>query len=274
MRRESVAASLCALAFALTASQAPAQVLAPVEEPLPRYQIEIIAFSYRDFDPNEEHLDIVPEASEFRHLPLPTQRILDDEQLASLRNLIDEPIVPEPVPEPDPLALEEIVVADIPLIETPPPPNPRILLPEELELGDVLARLERLGAYTVLFHGGWEQDGMAEEVAVPMDLARLGSTNPSGWIRLHMNRFLHVRVDVAYDAETPPDTVTGSLPSFGFGVVPLRAPVYHLYEQRRVLRGELNYFDHPAFGILVVVRLAPERASENPSTLQPTRPSA
>lgn len=274
MTRESVAAFWCALACALTASNAPAQVQAPAAEPLPRYQIEIIAFSYRDFDPNEELLDAVPEESAFRHLVSPKQLVLDDGQLESLYSLVDEPVVPEPPAEPDPRALEEIVAADIPLIETPPPPNPRMLLPEELELGDVLGRLERLGAYTVLFHGGWEQDGMAEEVAVPMDLERLGASNPRGWIRLHMNRFLHVRVDVAYDTAIPADEVTGSLPSFGFGVIPTSAPVYHLYEQRRVLRGELNYFDHPAFGILVVVRLAPERASQDSLAPLPTRPSA
>ena len=33
-------------------------------------------------------------------------------------------------------------------------------------------------------------------------------------------------------------------------------------EQRRILRGELNYFDHPAFGLLLQITLAPEPEAE------------
>jgi hypothetical protein len=274
MRTESVVAFSCALVLASFATRSAAQSDTLEPELPPRYQIELIAFSYRDFDPSEENLDDMPALSAFRTHVLPKQRILDDEELDDLRRQVEEPIVPGPLEEIDTLLFPQLIELE-PTIEIPPPPNPRILLPEEFELADVYERLDRLGAYTILFHGGWEQDGMAEDVAVPMALETLGATNPVGWIRLHMNRFLHVRVDVAYDTDVAATLESGdaSIPSLGFDTVP-PAPIYYLYEQRRVLRGEINYFDHPAFGVLIVVRLAPERIEPDSTTTPAVGPSA
>lgn len=72
------------------------------------------------------------------------------------------------------------------------------LADEALTLGDERRRLERLDAYRVLAHTGWEQDALGEQQARPLDLTELGITNPSGTLTLVISRFAHVIVDLRY----------------------------------------------------------------------------
>jgi hypothetical protein len=132
----------------------------------------------------------------------------------------------------------------------------RILSAEELELTDTAARLERLDAYTPLVHGGWVQEGLPETEAIPFDLSLLGRFNPRGTIQLHVSRFLHVTVALKYQSDRPPGEllrpVGRNLEEISF------PPRYLLHTQRRTRSGEVHFFDHPAFGVLVLVRPAPE----------------
>jgi hypothetical protein len=69
-----------------------------------------------------------------------------------------------------------------------------------------------------------------------------------------------------FDVRPAPSTPRTGLGS-GFGLYqnftePAAPAEYYLLEQRRILRGELNYFDHPAFGLLLQITLAPEPESE------------
>ena len=132
----------------------------------------------------------------------------------------------------------------------------RILTAEELELSDTAARLERLDAYTPLVHGGWVQEGLPEDEAIPFDLSLLGRFNPRGTIQLHVSRFLHVTIALNYQSDRPPGEllrpVGRNLEEISF------PPRYLLHTQRRTRSGEVHFFDHPAFGVLVLVRPAPE----------------
>src|SRR5690606_7891055 len=152
----------------------------------------------------------------------------------------------------------------------------RLLAPEELKLVDAHRRLERLDAYTPLVHGGWIQEGLPLRDAKSFDLAYLGASNPAGTIRLHLSRYLHLAVDLVYRTETgrlrAPQAEAG-LRDDGFGgsAGPLRpgadasrlgtqalsdVPLpsrYVLRAERRIGSGTVQYFDHPMFGVLVLV---------------------
>ncbi|HJP34523.1 MAG TPA: CsiV family protein, partial [Gammaproteobacteria bacterium] len=91
---------------------------------------------------------------------------------------------------------------------------------------------------------------------LPFDLALLGRFNPLGTIRLHVSRFLHVTVALRYQSKR----ATDELPSAAYGDLAEieLPPQYDLNIQRRTRSGELHFFDHPAFGVLVLVQPAPE----------------
>ncbi|MGI9259604.1 MAG: CsiV family protein [Gammaproteobacteria bacterium] len=138
----------------------------------------------------------------------------------------------------------------------------RLLNNEQLELEDEFARLDRLDAYTPLVHGGWIQEGLPEEDAIPFELSLLGAFNPRGTIRLHVSRFLHVRLDLRYQS----DTAAAPLAPRSFDrLAQLEFPPrYGLSVQRLTRSGELHFYDHPAFGVLVLVQPVPEE----PETLE------
>ncbi|HEX6996447.1 MAG TPA: CsiV family protein [Gammaproteobacteria bacterium] len=145
----------------------------------------------------------------------------------------------------------------------------RLLTDSELELVDVRRRLAR--SYTPLVHGGWIQEGLPAEQARPFDLAYLGADTPSGTIRLHVSRFLHLTLDLDFrpaaarpaaaegdDARTGNDALGAERPTpFGARTTLSEVGVsrtYHLNAERRMRSGEIHYFDHPFFGVIAVVR--------------------
>lgn len=269
----------------------------------PRYRIEFILFAHNRFDQTEEYFDVVPATSQFApsDKPIP-RRFFDADTGQELRNLIDGPISAPPSKEPDEPEPDGVAVDDDPPIAIDTleayvdprmvaGPNTRHLDLHELELLDSLDRLDQLDAYTPLVHAGWEQNGLPEAEAVALNLEEFGSANPRGTLRLHMSRYLHMTIDLAYRNEPMPQDAE-LLPEFSdFGQRPLSQtrqsefglpvfetfetapePEYYLLEQRRILRGELNYFDHPAFGLLLQITLAPEPEPEE--TIEADGPSA
>ena len=219
---------------------------------------------------------VVEEASE------PLERLIpaDPLDLATPRNAMPDPLdalPPQPGREPGPLAVIAVeqdfgqfgslqrerlgAAAEEPF-------EFRFLSREELALRPAAARLGRLDAYTVLVHGGWVQEGLPEQRAQPFSIGLLGRFNPQGSVQLHLSRFLHVTVALDYRATPPrPAAARPPLPAHNAVLEEFSLPpVYELRATRRTRSGELHYFDHPAFGLLVVVRLAPETAEEPQDT--------
>jgi hypothetical protein len=136
------------------------------------------------------------------------------------------------------------------------------LLPAELELRSEYQRLSRDPAYAPLLHAGWVQAGLPEDQAPVFDLASLGTANPRGTVRLYLSRFLHVNLDLTYQAPAGGAPVnSGDLDEFAI------APRYTLVNERNVRSGELHYFDHPAFGVLV--KITPVAAQSGASSRRP-----
>jgi len=218
------------------------------QRPVPQFQVEVLIFTHRDFDPSEEQF-----ALEERHEPAPEQalRSLDDD---GVEFDADAPVSLDTSPpatdgtapvEPDAAAVSDAAVV---------PENEfrfRTLRPEELQLTSQYRVLARLPAYHPLVHGGWVQLGLPDSATIPVDLGVLGVANPAGTVRLSLTRFLHVKLDLTYvdtqAAQRAPAPAPGDLTE-----LPI-APRYHIDAERTTRSGEVHYFDHPAFGVLIKV---------------------
>lgn len=235
-----------------------------------RYRVEVILFANEEMDPTEEFLEVAPHRSRFYpERNVPVRRYVDEQMLRSIERQVDGPIADDRTEGMLPPFSDTLLAIDN-FAPDPADLRLRILDTTELQLRDEFVTLERLDAYTPLFHGGWEQDGLGESEAIDIELALLGSLNPSGAIRLHVSRYLHARVDLAYRPPVqPPITFGPGLPAGNsipgaFGVFDPFAPrvavepIYYLYEERRLFRDQINYLDHPAFGVILIVTLAPE----------------
>lgn len=153
-----------------------------------------------------------------------------------------------------------------------------LLREDELTMGEIMNRLERLDAYEPLMHFAWTQATWPDEDTLPIELSKLGRMPPelSGTLRLYLSRFLHLVVDLELEAPRElarPDAASEDMLSYGdyrsidesgllnepyeFGSPP---PVrYHIDENRIFKSGDLRYFDHPKFGVLAkVVRVENE----------------
>jgi hypothetical protein len=231
-----VAASLvCAAGARAQAPQSPAE-----PAPLPRYEVEVIVFAHRDFDATEERFDQSPAGFEDGPATLREAPVFNESTFAP-RGAPQAPL--EPPAEVDPNAAAKAEALRV-----------RPLRPEELKLGVEYRKLRAISAYQPLVHLGWVQPGLPEADAVPMDLGTLGVFNPRGTVRVHLTRYLHVTLDLTYQA--PSSTTPAPSSPDGLDEINL-APRYRLTTTRRVISGELHYFDHPVFGVLVRVTPVP-----------------
>jgi Peptidoglycan-binding protein, CsiV len=223
-----LAAAVSFVAMGQQPALPPAPAAAP---PVPQYQVEILVFANREFDPSEERF-----ARELRAIEL--------DPTAPLREAPVFDATTFPAPQ---LSLPADGVSGAAEFRF------RLLRPDELQLGAEYQKLGRLPAYLPLLHAGWVQPGLPEEQSRPFDLSLLGALNPRGSVRVYLSRFLHVNLDVTYQGST---TTAAPTTSNGLDEIPL-APTFTLMTERNVRSGELHYFDHPAFGVLVKITPVP-----------------
>jgi hypothetical protein len=233
-----------AIAWLLGAqAQAPQNFAA--EPPIPRYEVEVIVFAHRDFDPTEERFEPAPNGFG---------------ATATLREapIYDETTFAPPATPPTPLAQPPLEPSplDLAAAERAEALRVRPLRPDELKLTTEYRKLRAISAYQPLVHVGWVQPGLPEADAMPVDLGTLGVINPRGAVRVHLTRYLHVTLDLTYQAPlsaTPAESSVDGLDEM------ILAPQYRLTTTRRVVSGELHYFDHPAFGVLVRITPVPKQ---------------
>jgi hypothetical protein len=241
----------------------------PTEAP-PVFYIEILAFVNNEFNPTEEIF--VPQAPHFP-VELRNERILATPQSLqpssadwyldslTLPRAPTAAVIPGPV---TPMANPSVDEFGNTLTATPADAGNgrwyQLLDDDVLELGRAFARLNTLGAYTPLLHVAWSQAALAEDQAKPFDLGFLGVMQPSGTVQLHQSRFLHLTLDITlqndYRYRQAPMIPGEYRPLREF----MRPPQFRLATNRRVRSGELHFFDHPAFGVLITIRPAPEAA--------------
>ena len=313
MRRLSIKAVLGVFALvALAAGRGFAQDTAAPDaseaQTPPRYQVEIILFANQDANPQEELFSAEEPKPSATDTPLAVQPLPSgDQQEEELQGVpggstpipaggVAQSVAPAPpapgttiAPLPpgtsasatgdgaDTSALQPITVApaggDTDTAATQPF-HFSLLNPDDMQLDDAYAKLGRLGAYQVLGHAGWVQEGLPQDQTVPVDMAALGIANPSGTIQLYLSRFPHVVVDLTY--RTPPapaqtDRITPD-PS-GLEMEPVSAQ-YVMRQQRRVKSGDVQYFDHPMFGLLLLITPVPEKPAQPAEDSETLKPAA
>ncbi len=245
---------LTALLLLVLPSSAVAQADA---ESAPLYRIELIIFANRDFDRSEELFEqprVESAARPSPTLPQMRERLFGDQ--SELDALLDiAPLEPHGTPsaEAESEAVLEAEDAESLLLRRF---GFRLLHQDDLELRSVWNSLQRLQAYTPILHGGWIQEARPERQATPFDIAYLGRFNPRGTVTLHLSRFPHVNVDLSYLPGVGANDAGGGLGEIETG------PRFRLNEERRIPRnGELHYLDHPAFGVIIMIRPQPRHTN-------------
>jgi len=111
------------------------------------------------------------------------------------------------------------------------------LTPDQLRLGEISQRLLRSRDWSPILHYGWRQPAVGREDAAAVSVAgnRRGAF-ASGVIRLSLERFLRLELDIKIDP--------------GTGIS------YALDQARRIRSGQVHYFDHPQFGVIALVSRA------------------
>ena len=214
------------------------------------YRVEVVLFAYTEPDAGGEWWYENP------GLPAREQSI----------GLITATVDPEPGAVADPAREQDL--------------KPYIALPkQEYRLAGVERALARSREYRPLLHVAWQQPGLdvgnvravrldntrferkaAEQVEVGPEPGQVRDepeyTPPvkvfDGTVRLRKSRFLHLDVDFAYFPETlqQPDL---EMPAQSAGHMRLAASYVRLTQSRRIKPDDLNYFDHPLFGLVVEV---------------------
>lgn len=158
--------------------------------------------------------------------------------------------------------------------------KPYVVLPrQDFRLAGVRRVLASSREYRPLLHVAWQQPGLearnvravhldntrferkaAEQLEVepePGEVREEPEYTPpvkvfDGTVRLRKSRFLHLDVDFAYFPDTlqQPDL---EMPAQAAGHRRFPADYVRLTESRRIKPDDLNYFDHPLFGLVVQV---------------------
>lgn len=117
--------------------------------------------------------------------------------------------------------------------------------PPSAEFTATMNSMRTDGRYRVLLHKRWTQAAEAKSTGPAVQL-NTAENDITGTLKFYLARFLHVELNVLYQPSSGP---IGGAESSAANVG------YLISEQRRVKSNELNYFDHPKFGVLM--RVAP-----------------
>jgi len=238
----------------------------------PRYEVEILVFRYSDQHRNTEESwqPIVPEPDE----PEPDHIYGDPIDLMH-SNAIDltseipqdyvpiDPLLPVETPE---IPAQKTI--DYFLLDLKHEAPESVQLPDSaLQLQAEFERLQKLDAYQPALHLAWNQSTPAKDQAVPFEipLTVVKSSGISGSVTLYKDRFVHLSVNLKISENLPevsePDIDDWwreplSLSSDLTGLPDqVREPIiFNLQESRRIRGSQLQYFDHPKFGLIARIK--------------------
>jgi len=255
---------VAALGIAVISAAQEPPVAPPANAPqraAPQFQVEVLIFTHRDFDPSEEQFALEQQRASAPEQPLRSLGPFDNGVEFDANAPVSLDASP---PSTDGAAAVEPDAAVVPENEF----TFRVLRPEELQLTSQYRVLARLPGYHPLVHGGWVQLGLPETSTIPVELGVLGVTNPAGTVRLSLTRFLHLKLDLTYVDTQAVQRGAAAAPD-DLADLPI-APRYHIGDERTTRSGEIHYFDHPAFGVLI--KVTPVKA--DPAATASPRPAA
>lgn len=234
-------------------------------EPVRRYTVELIVFSYRD------------DASGGTEIWLPDQPPVGQTENDTVRDYGDS-------------RFSRFSAADEALTEIEPPPLTRrymdldfaLLRPDEYSMNGIYDKLKQVDAYEPILRAGWTQVAFDKEVTGPIDLQTLAAAPPwlTGSLTLYRGRFLHLVVDLTMNADRqaaasavqPPQGVVrygDARPQnqhdwFDEYGAARPAPIHFRIAEDRIMKnGDIRYFDHPKFGVIAKVTRVEEAGDDD-----------
>jgi hypothetical protein len=114
----------------------------------------------------------------------------------------------------------------------------------QYQLKDVAQKLQNTSNYQPIAHFAWQQTASSWGSRAGFTVAKLAGQVPglTGTIYLESGTYLHLGVALNYQTSNTPA-----------GLAAAPGTVFVLNESRRVKWDKLNYYDHPAFGVIALV---------------------
>ncbi len=145
-------------------------------------------------------------------------------------------------------------------------PEMELFTDDDFTMDGVIRRFEQLDAYETIMQVGWTQATYPQDetAAIELRALRVPPWGLDGSFLLYLGRYLHLVVDLALDepagaseaaAIEQPARIYGDRRSRR-NIDPFReaGPVrYRIRENRIFKSGDIRYFDHPKFGVVVKV---------------------
>ncbi|MEE8220524.1 MAG: CsiV family protein [Woeseiaceae bacterium] len=148
-------------------------------------------------------------------------------------------------------------------------------------MNQIYDKLVELDAYEPIMRAGWTQPTYEKDMTASIGLRTLGDPPPGldGTLTLYLGRYLHLVVDLTMDKEpplaSPPEETSASVLTFGdsriqneyelidqYGEL-LPPPIrYRIFEDRIMKNGDIRYFDHPKFGVIAKITRVEEAEEE------------
>jgi len=120
--------------------------------------------------------------------------------------------------------------------------------PAYAKFNSIAERIAEDKRYKILAHKRWFQFADAKSDARPVRIRGEENAKPivDGTLKLYSKYYIYIELDMRLREKMKKDEEKGDDAS----------PVYTLKEKRRVKLKQINYFDHPKFGLLVYVQPA------------------
>ena len=114
----------------------------------------------------------------------------------------------------------------------------------QFQLNDIAGRLQNTTNYQPIAHFAWQQTASSWGSRAGFSIAKLAGSVPglSGIVYLERGSYLHLGMALNYQPANMPAGLAASA-----------GQVFNMNESRRVKFDQLNYFDHPAFGVIALV---------------------
>lgn len=125
--------------------------------------------------------------------------------------------------------------------------------PVDSVLSDAAIALSGNPHYQLLVHDSWIETAETRFASKPVRISASEPGNPQeldGTVRFYLNQYMHVVLHLLLK-EPAPDSGASI---FGAPAAPV---LYRLDDQRRIRPNQVNYFDHPMFGVLLRVTRVP-----------------
>jgi len=234
-------------------------------EPVRRYTVELIIFSYGEGASSTGTETWIPDEPAIKVAPDPADDDYFDTDLSEF-------------PEPD----EVLAEIEAPSIERRYMDLELALLDTDtFTMNEIYDKLVELDAYEPIMRAGWTQPTYAKDVTASIGLRTLGDPPPGldGTLMLYLGRYLHLVVDLTMDKDPPlsssPEETSASVLTFGdsriqneyelidqYGEL-LPPPIrYRIFEDRIMKNGDIRYFDHPKFGMIAKITRVEETEDE------------